>query len=135
MHIRNLLLTYFLRFFEELVTKGHVYIFENPLFRVRTKGDTRYCYTEAERNAAMAAIKSPEGHGGFKGLGEISPNEFKQFIRGDDMRIQQVSVESLTEVKQALEFYMGKNTPDRQDYIIQNLIYETVWAGTVALIT
>jgi topoisomerase-4 subunit B len=125
MHIRNLLLTYFLRFFEELVTKGHVYIFETPLFRVRTKGDTRYCYSEAERNAAMAAIKSPEVTR-FKGLGEISPNEFKQFIRGEDMHIQQVSVESLTEVKQALEFYMGKNTPERKEFIIQNLIYETV---------
>ena len=124
MHIRNLLLTYFLRFFEDLVTRGHVYIFETPLFRVRNKQESSYCYSEAERDEALKAIRSPEVTR-FKGLGEISPREFKQFIEGDDIRLQQVSIESLTEVKKALEFYMGKNTPERKDFIIQNLIYET----------
>jgi len=123
MHIRNLLLTYFLRFFEELVTHGHVYIFETPLFRVRNKQVTAYCYSEAERDKAKLEIKNPEVTR-FKGLGEINPKEFGQFIRGNDLHIQQVTVESLAEVKKALEFYMGKNTPERKDFIIQNLIYE-----------
>ncbi len=124
MHIRNLLLTYFLRFFEELVTRGHVYIFETPLFRVRNKQVTTYCYSETERDAAMKEIAKPEVTR-FKGLGEISPKEFGQFIQGNDIRLNQVSIESLSEVKKALEFYMGKNTPERKSFIIQNLIYET----------
>lgn len=122
MHIRNLLLTYFLRFFEELVTKGHIYILETPLFRVRNKQVTRYCYSEAERDKAMAEIRGPEVTR-FKGLGEISPKEFGQFI-GSDIRLVEVDIESMSEVSKALEFYMGKNTPARKDFICQNLIYE-----------
>jgi topoisomerase IV subunit B len=122
MHIRNLLLTYFLRFFEELVTSGHVYILETPLFRVRNKQETHYCYSEKERDTAMKAIKSPEVTR-FKGLGEISPKEFGQFI-GDDIRLIEVDIENLSEVSKSLDFYMGKNTPERKAFIIDNLIYE-----------
>lgn len=122
MHIRNLLLTYFLRFFEELVTRGHVFILETPLFRVRNKAVTRYCYSEAERDAAMKEIKGAEVTR-FKGLGEISPKEFGQFI-GSDMRLVPVTIESMTEVARALQFYMGKNTPERKSFIVNNLIYE-----------
>jgi topoisomerase-4 subunit B len=120
MHIRNLLLTYFLRYFEELVVARHVYILDTPLFRVRNKKETRYCYSEAERNAAAEALSNFEVTR-FKGLGEISPGEFKQFIADDD-HLQQVTVGSMGAVKDALEFYMGKNTPARRDYIIENLI-------------
>ncbi len=123
MHIRNLLLTFFLRFFEELVTRGHVKILETPLFRVRNKQETRYCYSEAERDAALAAIKNPEVTR-FKGLGEISPKEFGQFI-GKDIRLVDVDIESLSEIAKALEFYMGKNTPERKGFIIENLIYDS----------
>ena len=122
MHIRNLLLTFFLRFFEELVTRGHVFILETPLFRVRNKQQTSYCYSEAERDAAQQAIKNPETTR-FKGLGEISPKEFGQFI-GKDIRLVPVDIQSLSEVSKSLEFYMGKNTPERKDFIIKNLIYE-----------
>ena len=122
MHIRNLLLTFFLRFFEELVTRGHVYILETPLFRVRNKKETQYCYSESERDRAMQAISSPEVTR-FKGLGEISPKEFGQFI-GQDIRLVKVDVQSLSEVSKALEFYMGKNTPERKTFIVDNLIYE-----------
>ena len=122
MHIRNLLLTFFLRFFEEMVTRGHVYILETPLFRVRNKQETRYCYSEAERDAAMKALKNPEVTR-FKGLGEISPKEFGQFI-GDDIRLVPVSA-TIAEIAPSLEFFMGKNTPLRRDFIVQNLIYET----------
>jgi topoisomerase-4 subunit B len=122
MHIRNLLLTFFLRFFEELVTRGHVHILETPLFRVRNKKETRYCYSEAERDRAVAELAHPEVTR-FKGLGEISPKEFGQFI-GDDMRLAKVDIQSLSEVSKALEFYMGKNTPERKTFIIDNLIYE-----------
>jgi topoisomerase IV subunit B len=120
MHIRNLLLTFFLRYFEELVTRGHVFILETPLFRVRNKAVTKYCYSEAERDAAIAAIKGSEVTR-FKGLGEISPKEFGQFI-GKDIRLIPVDVESMAEVHKALEFYMGKNTPTRKDFIVSNLI-------------
>ena len=120
MHIRNLMLTYFLRYFEELVTKGHVYILETPLFRVRNKQKTTYCYTEAERDVAMKAIKGPEVTR-FKGLGEISPGEFKQFIAGD-IRLIPVAVRSMGEVGRALDFFMGKNTPERKNFIVKNLI-------------
>ena len=124
MHIRNLLLTYFLRYFEELVTKGHVYILETPLFRVRNKKDTRYCYSEQERDQAMAAIKGPEVTR-FKGLGEISPGEFGQFI-GEDIRLIPVAVRSMGEVGRALDFFMGKNTPARKNFIVKNLIADLV---------
>ena len=120
MHIRNLLLTFFLRYFEELVTRGHVYILETPLFRVRNKQTTRYCYSEQERDDAIATLKAPEVTR-FKGLGEISPGEFGQFI-GKEIRLLQVSIESLSEISKALDFYMGKNTPARKEFIVTNLI-------------
>ncbi len=119
-HIRNLLLTFFLSYFEELVVSEKVYILETPLFRVRNKKETRYCYNEKERDIAMKEIKGPEVTR-FKGLGEISPKEFGQFI-GDDMRLVPVMVKSLKSVPETLEFYMGKNTPKRRDYIMENLI-------------
>ncbi|MCA8959175.1 MAG: type IIA DNA topoisomerase subunit B, partial [Planctomycetes bacterium] len=119
MHIRNLLITYFLRYFEELVTKGHVYILETPLFRVRNKKVTRYCYSESERDTALAEISNPEVTR-FKGLGEINPKEFGQFI-GDDMRLEQVRFRDLSEVERCLTFFMGKNTPERRDFIVDNL--------------
>ena len=122
MHIRNLLLTYFLRYFEELVVRGHVYILETPLFRVRNKKETRYCYTEAERDRALEAISKPEVTR-FKGLGEISPKELKRFI-GDEIRLQRVQVRAMSEVSKALDFYMGKNTPQRKEFIVENLIHE-----------
>ncbi len=120
MHIRNLLLTFFLRYFEELVVKGHVYILETPLFRVRNKQATEYCYSEIERDAATDAIKGAEVTR-FKGLGEISPKEFGQFI-GEEMRLSQVSVDNLGQVGRALEFYMGKNTPERREFVVENLL-------------
>ena len=120
MHIRNLLLTFFLRYFEELVVKGHVYILETPLFRVRNKQQTEYCYSEVERDAATDAIKGAEITR-FKGLGEISPKEFGQFI-GEGMQLSQISVNNLGEVGRTLEFYMGKNTPARRDFVVDNLL-------------
>jgi topoisomerase-4 subunit B len=124
-HIRNLLLTFFLSYFEELVTAGHVFILETPLFRVRTKKETRYCYSEKERDIAAAALGSQSEITRFKGLGEISPKEFGQFI-GEDMRLVPVSVNTLKQVPQVLNFYMGKNTPERREYIMKNLISEAV---------
>jgi len=120
-HIRNLLLTFFLSFFEELVTQGHVYILETPLFRVRNKKETRYCYSEKERDEAVKALGASCEVTRFKGLGEISPKEFGQFI-GKDMRLVPVTINALKAVPQVLEFYMGKNTPERRDYIMKNLI-------------
>ena len=120
-HIRNLLLTFFLSYFEKLVTAGHVYILETPLFRVRTKKETRYCYNEKERDAAVGELGANSEVTRFKGLGEISPKEFGQFI-GKDMRLVPVSVNTLKAVPQVLSFYMGKNTPDRREYIMKNLI-------------
>jgi len=120
-HIRNLLLTFFLSYFEELVTAGHVFILETPLFRVRTKKETRYCYSEKERDEAFAALGSSSEITRFKGLGEISPKEFGQFI-GEDIRLVPVSVNTLKQVPQVLNFYMGKNTPERREYIMKNLI-------------
>jgi len=120
MHIRNLLLTYFLRYFEELVLKRHVHILETPLFRVRNKSETVYCYSEAERDAAAGRLRGHEMTR-FKGLGEISPGEFKQFISSDD-RLVPVTVGSMGDVKRALDFYMGKNTPARKEFIVANLI-------------
>jgi topoisomerase-4 subunit B len=120
-HIRNLLLTFFLSYFEELVTGGRVFILETPLFRVRTKKETRYCYNEAERDAAVYELGSASEVTRFKGLGEINPKEFGQFI-GEDMRLVPVSVNTLKAVPQVLSFYMGKNTPERREYIMKNLI-------------
>ncbi|MCP4039759.1 MAG: type IIA DNA topoisomerase subunit B, partial [bacterium] len=119
MHIRNLLITYFCRYFEELVVKGHLYILETPLFRVRNKKESRYCYSEAERDVAIEDLRAPEITR-FKGLGEISPKEFGQFI-GQGMRLVPITVKSMGEVPKVLEFFMGKNTPQRKDFIIDNL--------------
>jgi topoisomerase-4 subunit B len=120
-HIRNLLLTFFLSYFEELVTAGRIYILETPLFRVRTKKETRYCYTEKERDTLVAEMGSGSEVTRFKGLGEINPKEFGQFI-GEDMHLVPVSVNTLRIVPQVLDFYMGKNTPERREYIMKNLI-------------
>ncbi|MDR2303001.1 MAG: type IIA DNA topoisomerase subunit B [Treponema sp.] len=120
-HIRNLLLTFFLTYFEELVTAGRIYILETPIFRVRTKKETRYCYSERERDEASAALGTGSEITRFKGLGEISPKEFGQFI-GEDMRLVPVSVNTLKAVPQVLTFYMGKNTPERREYIMKNLL-------------
>mgnify|MGYP006275691007 CR=1 FL=1 len=119
-HIRNLLLTFFLQYFEELVVAGHIYILETPLFRVRNKKETRYCYSAAERDSAVAAIRGAEVTR-FKGLGEISPSEFGQFI-GEDMRLVKVNVKTIKGIQETLEFYMGKNTPERRSFIMENLI-------------
>ena len=124
MHIRNLLLTYFLRYFEELVVRGHVYIFETPLFRVRNKKETRYCFTEGERERAFEELSRPEVTR-FKGLGEISPREMKHFM-GEGIRLEQVRMRAMGEVTKALGFYMGKNTPQRKSFIVDNLIAEVV---------
>lgn len=123
MHIRLLLLTFFLQFFPDLVKKGHIYILQTPLFRVRNKKETIYCYSEDERVNAISKLgKNPEITR-FKGLGEISPDEFKMFI-GEDMRLEQVVMGKDASIEQILSFYMGKNTPDRQDFIIDNLKVE-----------
>ena len=119
-HIRNLIMTFFLTYFEELVVAGHVYILETPLFRVRDKKETIYCYTEKERDTALKRLKSPETTR-FKGLGEISPDEFGQFI-GEDMRLVKVSVQSMSAIPGTLAFFMGKNTPERREYIMENLV-------------
>lgn len=124
MHIRNLLLTFLLRYFEDLVLKGHVYILETPLFRVRNKKETRYCYSEAERDEALQAVKGHEVTR-FKGLGEISPKEFGQFI-GEGMRLVRVSVGSMGEVSKSLDFFMGKNTPARKEFIVDNLVTDVL---------
>ena len=121
LHIRNLLITYFYKFFEQLVHDGHVHVLETPLFRVRNKEKTIYCYSEAERDAASAQLgKNPEITR-FKGLGEISPKEFAQFI-GDDMRLSKVEYAPRQDASNILSFYMGKNTPERKDYIMENLV-------------
>ena len=122
MHIRLLLITFFLQFFPELIKEGHVYILQTPLFRVRNSKETIYCYTEEERIAAIEKLRNPEITR-FKGLGEISPNEFKHFI-GQDMRLDPVMMDKAMNIEKLLDFYMGNNTPDRQDFIIKNLKYE-----------
>ncbi len=119
-HIRILLMTYFLSFFEDLVLSGRLYILETPLFRVRNKQQTVYCYNEEQRDHAMSQIRGAEVTR-FKGLGEIDPREFGQFI-GDDIKLTPVSISSMSEVRQAMAFYMGNNTPQRRDFIMENLI-------------
>ena len=121
LHIRNLMITYFFRFFEPLVHDGHLFVLETPLFRARTKEKTIYCYSEAERDAAATQLGNSCEITRFKGLGEISPNEFKQFI-GPDMRLSQVEYAPKPDSQQILGFYMGKNTPERKDYIMANLV-------------
>ncbi len=123
MHIRNLLLTYFLRYFEELVVTGHLFILETPLFRVRNKKETVYCFSEAERDAAVERLTGPEVTR-FKGLGEISPKEFSYFIDPETSRMTQVSISSIGDIQESLAFFMGKNTPARKDFIVENLITE-----------
>lgn len=123
MHIRLLLLTFFLQFFPDLVRKGHVYILQTPLFRVRNKKETRYCYSLDEKAKAIKALGPAPEITRFKGLGEISPDEFQHFI-GKDMRLEPVRMKKNDTVNGYLEFYMGKNTPDRQDFIIENLRVE-----------
>ncbi len=123
MHIRLLLITFFLQFFPELVKKGHLYILQTPLFRVRNKRKTFYCYNEEERLSALTEIGKGAEITRFKGLGEISPDEFKNFI-GPDIRLEPVLMKKHESVSQMLEFYMGKNTPERQDFIIGNLYVE-----------
>ena len=144
MHIRLLMITFFLQFFPELVKKGHVYILQTPLFRVRNrkkrikkevlkeltkdkddKGDfiTLYCYSEEERNKAIEKLSPDPEITRFKGLGEISPDEFKNFI-GPDIRLEQVTLKKTDQVKELLEYYMGKNTMERQNFIINNLVIE-----------
>ncbi len=123
MHIRLLLLTFFLQFFPDLVRKGHVYILQTPLFRVRNKKQTRYCYSDEERQRAIRDLGPDPEITRFKGLGEISPDEFIHFI-GKDMRLEPVIMKKSDPYTQFLEFYMGKNTPERQDFIIDNLRIE-----------
>lgn len=124
MHIRLLAMTFFLQFFPDLIREGHLYILETPLFRVRNKQETRYCYSEEERQSALAEVKNPEITR-FKGLGEISPDEFKHFI-GDQIRLAPVEIPAKPKtIQDLLSFYMGKNTPDRQEFIIKNLKVET----------
>jgi topoisomerase-4 subunit B len=120
MHIRLLLLTFFLQFFPEIIREGHLFILQTPLFRVRNKKETIYCYDEDAKNKALGKLGKSSEITRFKGLGEISPDEFK-FMIGPDMRLDPVTFEEGKGVKELLAFYMGKNTPDRQDYIIENL--------------
>ena len=123
MHIRLLMITFLLQFFPDLIKNGHVYILQTPLFRVRNKKETHYCYTDEERLAAIKKCGANPEVTRFKGLGEISPDEFRQFI-GPDMRLDRVSLRKEDLVKDLLEFYMGKNTMERQNFIIQNLVIE-----------
>jgi topoisomerase IV subunit B len=123
MHIRLLLLTFFLQFYTDLVRKGHVYVLQTPLFRVRNKKETRYCYTDGEKHKAIAQLGPNPEITRFKGLGEISPDEFKHFI-GKDIRLEPVRMKKNDSINGFLEFYMGKNTPERQDFIIENLRIE-----------
>ena len=123
MHIRLLLITFFLQFFPELIKEGHLFILDTPLFRVRDKKETFYCYSEEEKKTAMNKLKGKPEITRFKGLGEISPDEFVHFI-GDDIRLDPVLLDKETSIEQLLGFYMGKNTPDRQKFIIENLKVE-----------
>lgn len=123
MHIRLLMITFFLQFFPELIKEGHLYILQTPLFRVRNKKKTIYCYSEEERVAAIEELKPKPEITRFKGLGEISPDEFVNFI-GQDIRLDPVMLDKASSIEQLLEFYMGKNTPDRQGFIIKNLKVE-----------
>jgi topoisomerase-4 subunit B len=123
MHIRLLLITFFLQFFPELIKDGHLYILQTPLFRVRNKKKTIYCYSEQERVNALEELGKQAEITRFKGLGEISPDEFKHFI-GDDIRLDPVMLDKNMTIDELLSFYMGKNTPKRQEFIIDNLKVE-----------
>jgi topoisomerase-4 subunit B len=124
MHIRLLLMTFFLQFFPDLVKQNHVYVLETPLFRVRNKQQTIYCYNEAEKQAAIKQLGNKPEITRFKGLGEISPGEFEDFISEENIKLQPVILEHGDHIQQLLEYYMGKNTPDRQEFIIANLRIE-----------
>ena len=121
LHIRNLLITYFFRFFEQLVHDGHLFVLETPLFRVRNKEKTIYCYSEAERDGAMKELGGKPEITRFKGLGEISPKEFGQFI-GDEMKLSRVEYATKPDAQNIFSFYMGKNTPERKEFIMENLV-------------
>jgi len=123
MHIRLLLLTFFLQFFPDLVRQGHVFILDTPLFRVRNKKETIYCYNEQEKQRAIDKLGGKPEITRFKGLGEISPDEFGQFI-GEDIRLEPVLLDDETNTKKLLTFYMGKNTSNRQEFIIDRLRVE-----------
>jgi topoisomerase-4 subunit B len=123
MHIRLLLITFFLQFFPELIKENHLYILQTPLFRVRNKKETIYCYSEEEKRAAIEKLSGKPEITRFKGLGEISPDEFQHFI-GDDIRLEPVMLDKAMSIEELLKFYMGKNTPDRQEFIIENLKVE-----------
>jgi len=123
MHIRLLLITFFLQFFPELIKENHLYILQTPLFRVRNKKETIYCYSDEERRNAIEKLSGKPEITRFKGLGEISPDEFQHFI-GDDIRLEPVMLDKAMSIEQLLNFYMGKNTPDRQKFIIENLKVE-----------
>lgn len=123
MHIRNLLLTFFLTYFEGLVVNGHLFILETPIFKVRNKEKVIYCYSEEEKGRAVQQLGKQHEVTRFKGLGEISPNEFKQFI-GKGMKLRPIEVHAFSDIKPTLEFYMGKNTPKRKQFIMENLIHE-----------
>ena len=131
MHIRLLLLTFFLQFFPELVRTGHLYILQTPLFRVRNKKDTRYCYDEEEKREAILGLGGEPEITRFKGLGEISPHEFKDFI-GEGIRLDRVHLPHTLKLKEHLRFYMGKNTPHRKQFILNNLITEPMDAALEA---
>ncbi|MCB0568292.1 MAG: type IIA DNA topoisomerase subunit B, partial [Phaeodactylibacter sp.] len=128
MHIRLLLLTFFLQFFPDLVRNGHLFILETPLFRVRDKQQTFYCYSEAEKQAAVEKLRGKPEITRFKGLGEISPEEFGDFI-SDNIRLEPVILNEETDLDNVLSYYMGKNTPARQEFIIDNLKVEKDDAG------
>ncbi|HZV42895.1 MAG TPA: toprim domain-containing protein, partial [Saprospiraceae bacterium] len=123
MHIRLLLLTFFLQFFPELVREGHLFILDTPLFRVRDKQKTYYCYSEKEKQEAITQLRGKPEITRFKGLGEISPDEFGAFI-GEQIRLEPVLIQDDTSIDKVLEYYMGKNTQERQDFIIDNLRFE-----------
>jgi len=132
MHIRLLLMTFFLQFFPDLVRDGHLYILDTPLFRVRNKQETIYCYSESEKQAAMARLGARAEVTRFKGLGEISPDEFGRFI-GPDMRLEPIILKADTSIPKLLAYYMGKNTPERQQFIVENLRWEMDAPQGVAL--
>ena len=123
MHIRLLLITFFLQFFPELIKEGHLFILQTPLFRVRNKKETIYCYSDLEKHSAIEKLSPKPEITRFKGLGEISPDEFKHFI-GEDIRLEPVLMSKNKSIEEILNFYMGKNTPERQGFIIDNLKVE-----------
>ena len=129
MHIRLLMMTFFLQFFPEVIRQNHLFVLQTPLFRVRNKKETIYCYNEEEKQRAMAKLAKPEITR-FKGLGEISSDEFKEFI-GPNMRLEPVKISQEEPIHAMLEFYMGKNTPERQGFIVDNLRIEADYVDDI----